>query len=127
VIVNKKIRIAIGAAFFGTLLLFSCTKDKAKPKSALDCTTTAHTFAADVQPILTTNCALSDCHSDAQDDGGFPLNTYDDAVFAAGFEEFLKAIKHEPGAEPMPDGEPKLPQEDIDAIECWVLAGTPDD
>jgi len=109
------------------LLLFSCSKDQAKPKSDLDCMTTAHSFADDIQPILTTNCALSDCHSSAQDDGGFPLNTYEDAVFAAGFPQFLQAIKHESGAEPMPDGEPKLPQEHIDAIECWVLAGTPDD
>ena len=123
-----------GAAFFGTLLLFSCAKDQAIPKSdcittgdSLYCDSTAHTFANDVQPILTNNCALSGCHSSDQDDGGFPLNTHEDAVFAAGFPEFLNSIKHGPDAEPMPDGKPKLCQIDINAIECWVLAGTPDD
>ena len=124
--IGKKKRQLLGAAFFGALLLLACAQDKAKPKGDLNCDETPHTFAADVQPILTTYCSLINCHSSAQDDGGIPLNNYDDAVWAAGFDEFLKAIKHEPGAEPMPDGEPKLPQEDIDTIECWVLAGTPD-
>jgi len=124
---NKKtVQKTLGAAFFGTLLLLACTKDKATPKSALDCNAAPHTFAADVHPIFTTNCALSDCHSSSMDESGFTMNTYEEIVAATEIDEFFKAIKHEPGATPMPDGAPKLPQEEIDAIECWVLAGTPD-
>lgn len=108
-------------------LLSGCTKDKTAPKPEVDCNDFPHSFSQDVQPIFETNCALSDCHSSAQDEGQFALNTYDDAVFAAGFEEFLLAINHEPGADPMPDGEPKLPQAQINTIECWVAAGMPND
>lgn len=117
----------MAATLFGALLLLSCTKDKTAPKIVKDCNVNSHSFSNDVQPILQTNCALSDCHTSAQDEGMFPLNTYEDVILVATDPKFLPAINHGPGALPMPSNESKLPLEQIYTIECWVEAGMPND
>lgn len=108
-----------------SLFLFSCRKDKAiAPES---CTLRTISFAADVQPIISTNCAIDGCHG-TNPNAPFTLLNYGQIDTAVRFNNLLRAIKHE-GPVPMPRITPlqpqarKLPDSTIRVIECWIAQG----
>ncbi|HEY8513595.1 MAG TPA: hypothetical protein VIL31_16665 [Cyclobacteriaceae bacterium] len=70
-------------------------------------------FAADIQPIITSSCAINDCHNGNQ----FP----DFRVFK-NIQDNAANIKKLTGDRTMPD-EGTLTQAQIDAIACWVDDG----
>jgi hypothetical protein len=70
-------------------------------------------FAADIQPIITSSCAINDCHNGNQ----FP----DFRVFK-NIQDNAANIKKLTGDRTMPD-EGSLTQAQIDAIACWVDDG----
>jgi hypothetical protein len=67
---------------FLVLILFSlhiqsCTYNKGEvvtPNSGCNTTYSNLSFASDIQPILTTNCAISGCHSGASPQGNLNLD-----------------------------------------------------
>lgn len=104
------------------------------------------TLSADVQPILTTNCALSGCHAGAQPAQGMNLSdgqTFSNTVNVAS-NQLPSMDRIEPG-EPnqsylvhkiqgtqagvggsgnrMPLGGQALSQSQIDLIRAWITAG----
>lgn len=70
-------------------------------------------FAADIQPIITSSCAINDCHNGNQ----FP----DFRVFK-NIKDNAANIKKLTGDGTMPD-EGSITQAQIDAIACWVDDG----
>lgn len=116
---------------FGLLavILFSCTKVN-EQELALDAECQklgdldSIKFAEHVMPIITVNC-LS-CHNNTDAQGGITLETHADVNFLALDGILLTAIKHESGAAAMPQGDDKLPQCYIDAIQKWTDQGALD-
>ena len=117
----KKIVILLFA--FGVLIT-ACQDDDAKvvitvPQEVCDSLDILYTN--DVAPILA-GCSGSYCHGSGA--GGVTLSDYDNTKTAAESPKFLKAIKHESGASPMPKGGNKLSDQQIETIECWVRSGS---
>jgi len=102
-------------------------------------------FAADVQPIFTTNCALTGCHTGANPQQGLNLSSgqaYGAIVNIASEQQpalkrvlpgdpansyLIRKLEGDPtisGAR-MPDGAPALPPATIQKIRDWITAGAP--
>src|SRR5678816_2648482 len=90
-------------------------------------------FSADIQPIFTTNCAVSGCH-----DGNFydpdlrTGNSYTSMFNIAGCidtvnpanSDLYKRINAQAGSPGfMPDGGNRLPQSDINKVLLWIEQG----
>lgn len=110
-------------AFF--LTLHSCYYDNVEelyPQAPL-CDTTNVTYSGTVWPIVNNNCTA--CHSGGFPSGNVSLSNYDEVAAAAANGSLLGTIRHENGWSPMPKGGGKLADCDINKIETWVNAGTP--
>ena len=108
-----------------TLLMWSCEDDDAKPDPVQSqdlCDSLDYTYNADVMSIINTNCATGYCHGGAGA-GGVYMADYAELKTVASGGKFLKALKHEVGASPMPKNQPKLADSAIQIIECWVQNG----
>jgi len=100
-------------------------------------------YAGQIQPIFTTNCAFSNCHIAGSTPSGLVLTSH--AELAKGGREgsaiipFEPALSHlfqhingdstlSPQAEPpMPFMRPRISLEDILTIQKWIQQGAPDD
>lgn len=109
-----------------SVLLLSCKKDSASPKTeepaptpqADPCDTVNYT--QDIKPIVDANC-LS-CHGDNNPSAGFSLNSYD-AVKEKGVSGKLK-LRVIDGPNWMPKGSANgLPQAQKDLFACWIKNG----
>ena len=90
------------------------------------CETEGVTYNNDIASIITTNCTTATCHNNDDLADGFSLESFQQTMAAALFDNFLPAINHEPGFAPMPRGAPMLPECDIDMITAWINAGFPE-
>ena len=105
------------------LLLASCNKEEVTP---LDCTGLTPTYATDIKTILDVNCAISGCHGPYSHQDGIDLSNYPDASAASHNSNFLGAIQHKKGYEPMPKDAAKLSEGNIQLLTCWVQNGSPE-
>lgn len=109
-----------------SLFFSSCEDDDAivvtdQPQTLCDSIDVLYTN--DVAPILeAAGCSGSYCHGGGA--AGIFLDNYANTVQAVESTKFLKAIRHEVGASPMPKSGPQLSDEDIAKIECWIQSGT---
>lgn len=88
------------------------------------CDTTAVSFAAQVLPVINTNCF--GCHNDDVPNAGISLSSYEKIKAVAEQGLLVGVISWAPGYDPMPLGaQSPLPQCTIDQIESWVAAGAP--
>ncbi len=113
----------ITAGFVAGMLLFpsSCTKDKGKepssaPPSVKLCDTLK--YSEDIKPLVNKNCALSGCHNAGAD---LDWTVYDKLKVRADNGK-IKTRVIDQGSMP-PSG--KLPQSELDMIQCWLDAGAP--
>ena len=80
-------------------------------------------YTNDVAPILEdAGCSGVYCHGSGA--GGVNLSDWQNTKLAAEDAKFLKAIKHELGASPMPKTGGKLSDSEIQVIECWIKSGS---
>lgn len=96
------------------------TTTTAAPAESLDCSSYSVTFSGEVKSILENHCTK--CHN-ANNKAGYNFFTLESAVKGAKSGHLLGSIKHEKGYDKMPIGAPKLSQEEIDKIECWINNG----
>lgn len=84
------------------------------------------TFEQKIKPIFVSECTFPACHT-AGGDAPFSLTNYEE--ISAKTDIIIPAIEHTgPLKMPRnPNGGPpkKLPQNQIDAIKCWIQAGKP--
>ena len=85
-----------------------------------DCPSAGVSFAQTIQPIISTNCAISGCHVTGQQNP--PLTTYGQISANA---DRVKARTSNGTMPPASSGK-ILTIEEIEAIACWVDAGAPD-
>lgn len=105
------------------LSLPGCYKDKEEllyPGStdSVDCATVPASFAADIQPLITSRCAIPGCH-DATASGGAILQTH---AQISGKKDRVNQRAIVDKTMP-PTG--ALPPAEIEKIKCWIDAGAP--
>ncbi len=117
---NKLIYI-IASALIISISACKTTKEVTTEANKIDCSGTAYSYAADIKPILNQNC--NGCHGPVKKRGGLDF-TIDEVLYAeAKSGKVSCAINHAKGCEPMPQYNPKLDDETIKKIECWVNSG----
>lgn len=102
----------------------SCKKEETPVE--YDCTGLTPTYTADIKPILDASCASAGCHSSVNPSEDIDLSTYASTKEHGNEDHFLGSIQHLSGYEPMPNGQPKLSDEIIKKISCWVQNGMPE-
>jgi hypothetical protein len=80
-------------------------------------------YFTDIRPLIETRCVS--CHSSVLSSGNINLESYDKLVPVVESGRFLGSISHSPGFTPMPQGEAKLSNCDIQKIEKWIEEGFP--
>ena len=104
--------------------IYSCKTTKSVPPPVtVTCIDPKPTYSADIKPILDTHCASS-CHSAKNHAGNIDLSSYEGSKSVSEKKRFLGAIRHEAGFEAMPKKNPKLGDDDILKIACWVQGGS---
>lgn len=94
-------------------LFFSCKKEA---PDLYECTDYQNlTFDADILPVLQVNCMNGSCH------GRF--DNYDYVKKYADNDKLLGSIQHKKGYSSMPKDAPKLSDELIEKISCWIQNG----
>lgn len=107
------------------VLLSACGDDDAvvitnQPRDL--CDSIDVTYKDDIAVILeNAGCSGAYCHGFGN--GGFTISNYETTKVTAENPKFLKAIKHEVSASPMPKSGNKLSDENIQKIECWIQNG----
>lgn len=108
------------------MLLAACksTKETAStsttPKAELNCNDKALSYAADIKPILETNC--NRCHN-KNEKVEYNFLKFEEVKLAATKGDLLATIKHQKGYPKMPAYAAQLDQATIDKIECWIKNG----
>jgi len=111
------------AAYFVVLLAVSCKKDEG---DSIDCSGVTPTYTADIKPILDASCAKSGCHDAITKANNYDLSAYGPASAISQGNRFLGAIQHKNGFSEMPQGGPKLSDDKIQQLTCWVENGSPE-
>jgi hypothetical protein len=108
---------------FGLVFFFACSKD---PDTNIDCTGLTPTYTADIKPILDASCAISGCHDAITQQNGYDFSSYESAKSASQGSRFLGAIQHKSGFVAMPYNLPKLSDDKVQQLTCWVETGSPE-
>jgi mono/diheme cytochrome c family protein len=113
---------------FTIAALFAACKSTKETSVAVvekvDCSTySGLTYSKDIKTIIETNCAK--CHN-KNNKAGFNFLTLESVKKGVSNGELLGTIKHQKGYPKMPIGAPKLSQDDINKIECWINSGMPE-
>jgi len=110
------------------LLVFGCTKQNEETLSDSTGTTTCKTdsmsYTSDVVPILQSYCYSCHGNGNTGGSGGINLDGYTNLKPYADNGKLVGNITHAPGFVPMPYGQPKMPDCEINQIVAWVSQGT---
>lgn len=120
---NQQIKISLSVFLFLAIFATGCYYDKEEllypgSNQPVNCTTVAAKFSADVLPLVTTKCAISNCH-DASASGGRIFKTYDQISSAKDRINVRAVIEKS-----MPQTGPLLPAE-VNILKCWIESGAP--
>lgn len=116
--------------FFTSFLLYclvsliSCTYENEEDLlNEFQCDTSEIIYT-DLTYIFSGICA--NCHSESLFYKGIKMDSYDNVKTAVNTGKVWRAINHEDGIRPMPDGLPKLSDCDLNKINAWIKAGLPE-
>jgi len=121
----KKYTILVAVGLLA-LRLSSCTNDKKEIEAPVaNCDTTNITYSQTIKPLIQTRCfgAGSSCHGPGSPNQSF--NTYEKLTDEFYITKISASIRHEQGALPMPQGQDKLPECEINTIVTWINKGYP--
>lgn len=125
---NSKKYIIRTALIFLVIFVNGCyydTEERLYPKISNPCDDTVVTFSKTVTPILH-SCLNCHANSNAAAEGaGIKLENYADVKIYASEGHLMAAIRHEPGHTPMPLGGGKLQDCEINQLQKWIDANTP--
>ena len=127
---NKSLLIVLSVL---TFCLSSCYYDIDEelnpPLVSKVCDTTASKFAADILPILNSNCNSSGCHNTSTAGGGYIFDNYNEVKSALNNDSarVMSSIiqDNSTNVEYMPKGGGKLSDCEISKITIWVSSGAP--
>jgi len=119
--------IFILTAISGIVAINACKKDSTDYAAQATCTGTTPTYNGEISGLIDTHCGDSNCHSANGSKAGINLSTY--ALASSQFlnnNDMLTSIHHGRGVAPMPDNKPKLSDDIINRLDCWVKNGCPE-
>lgn len=87
-----------------------------------ECDTTNFKFAANIQPLINTNC--KGCHNAGLANGGVRLDSYEAIATVANDGRLFGTISHAQGFLQMPFNGSKLPDCNIAQVRKWIEAGS---
>jgi uncharacterized membrane protein len=108
-------------AIFCCIIFSSCYYDKAEVlygASNADCNTLSAKFSTDINPIIQTNCTLSNCHGSNSPSG---VNFYNYNQISLRTDAIYKRALF---VKDMPPTGP-LSIQDQNKLKCWIGAGAP--
>ena len=111
------------AIFFICVSLTSCGNGD---DDMFECDGITPTYNTNVKPILDASCAKSGCHDAITVQNGVNFSTYATASIVSQQERFLGVIHHRNGFPEMPFDGPKLPNDQLQILSCWVQNGSPE-
>jgi hypothetical protein len=116
----KKISFILPVTMFSFLLISSCSKEGGGGGSTtVDCNTVSNkAFAADVNPIIQSTCAISGCHASGSTNGPGALTSYTE-IFNA-----RTNIRSAVSSGRMPQTG-SLSTSQKNSIICWIDGGAP--
>lgn len=124
---GKVMVVGLGMALLILLAMNGCYKDKAEKlyPGGTVCDTAAMKYAVNIQPILTSSCAVSGCHTTAgkASAGGYAYDSYAETKVSVTNGKLLLSIKHLSGASQMPKGGAQMESCNINKISAWVNQG----
>lgn len=108
------------------LLFFSCTKDKAGQVIPVDCTAINAEYTADIVPIIQASCITgagpgTGCH----DSWILNYNSLKSQVDNGNITEVVYEFRTMP-PQPNSFGIPRLTDDEINKIVCWIKQGAPE-
>jgi hypothetical protein len=107
-----------------TLIIISCSKDETDDmNNNTTCDTTNLSYTNGISVILN-SCASVGCHQSGSFNGS--MSNYTEVVAFVNSQNLLGAIKHESGVKPMPQGQDKLSDCNIEKVETWIGLGMPE-
>lgn len=87
-----------------------------------DCNLESVSFAADIQPIISNNCAS--CHTGTNPNGGIVFSSHSEIAALANSGQLMNALTASNGVSQMPPSGP-MNNCNIDKITKWIEDGTP--
>lgn len=87
----------------------------------VECDTAMISYTDDVVPILSQNCYS--CHNAQARFGNVIIDSHDEVVKYTINDQLVGVINHLPGFSPMPQGNPKMLDCQIEKIEAWIDQG----
>jgi hypothetical protein len=119
----KTVLLILSLVLASALTFISCSKSdtssggNAGGSAGFSCSGISPTFAADIQPILTSVCSInSNCHGGGSINSGGPLTTYNEVFF---LRAKIRAVIL---ARTMPQSG-TISQAQINSFICWIDAG----
>ena len=120
----------IGSGCLILLFVYGCTKENEEKLSSSTGTTTCKTdsmsYSANVLPIMQSYCFSCHGNGSTGGSGGINLQGYDNLKPYVDNGKLVGNITHAPGYVPMPYGQPKMPDCEINQIVAWVNQGAKD-
>jgi hypothetical protein len=113
---NKLVSYIAALTLLGSLMTYSCTKDKVTVLTPLDCPDTI-SFSAQVLPLIQSNC--TGCHN-VGNGTGYLLTNHSNISASA---NAILGSMHADGYQLMPQGGPALPDSLILKVACWIDQG----
>lgn len=125
---NVLVHLRMSIFFLGGVLLFaSCTFDNEealfKDVVCLEIIEPV-SYSGFVKPLLEKRCVT--CHSSMLASGNVNIESHARLKVYIENGKFLGAIRHLPGFSPMPQGDSKLSDCDLEKIENWINSGYPE-
>jgi hypothetical protein len=118
------------AVILVTISFSSCYYDKEEElypdQIAIGCDTSNVRYSVEIKAIFDAKC--NSCHAGVNASGNIRLETYQNVktyIDASG-PRLVSSIAQDGNASAMPQGQPKLPDCDIDKVKIWVNAGYPE-
>ncbi len=106
-----------------TLLMGACSKsseDRLAPDSG-SCDTVNMKYTLNILPIIKANCYS--CHGNGIISQGINLDGYNNLLIRVNDGKLIGVITHASGYPPMPQGQPKLSDCNINKIKSWINRG----
>lgn len=107
------------------MFLFGCTyRNEEEVFAEQICNVGDITYSGFIKPLIEKRCVS--CHNAVLPSGNVLLQDYKNLAVVVEDGRFLGATRHDPGFQPMPQGEAKLSNCDILKIEKWIGQGFPE-
>jgi Cytochrome C oxidase, cbb3-type, subunit III len=117
----------IGSSLLILLFVYGCTKENEEKLSnstgTPTCKTDSMSYSNNVVPIMQSYCFSCHGNGNTGGSGGINLEGYNNLKPYVDNGKLVGNITHAPGYVPMPYGQPKMPDCEINQIVAWVDQG----